>query len=77
MRFLSLLRCVVFFTALLACAVESSDPELNQLDLELRTYAPASDWITPYASNGPFCCPITHLAVSVTIFWQLPLEDIG
>jgi len=64
MRFVPLKRFVALFIALVACAIESSDPELNQLDLELRTYAPANDWITPYASNGPFCCPITQLAIS-------------
>jgi hypothetical protein len=76
-----ILSLMLVLTAL--CAVEVSDPELDQLDLELRTYTPAENWITPYASNGPFCCPISQLvvsgenlvAVSSSGYWMSPNGD--
>lgn len=64
MRNLLALRWSLLLLSSALGAATVSDPELNQLDLELRTYSPADNWITPYASNGPFCCPIAQLVIS-------------
>jgi hypothetical protein len=83
MRRLFAFRWIFVLVAILTSASEPSDPEQNQLALELRTYAPADDWVTPYASNGPFCCPIHQLAVyretllagASSGFWASPNGD--
>jgi hypothetical protein len=77
MRRLAALRWTFLLLAGTLPASSPLDPERNQLDLELHTYPAADGSLTPYASNGPFCCPITQilsfhesiLAVTSSGFW--------